>query len=100
MPRERVGRLWILQAQSVPRHGLWERRKLELDAKRPSARLPERLARSAGARPHDIEPTSEPQRDLARFAHPAEFVDVAFRLGCPAKSSRVTHPYSEPTPDS
>src|SRR5262245_3616995 len=100
MPRERVGRLWILHAQSVPRHGLWERRKLELDAKRPSARLPERLARSAGARPRNIEDTTEPQRDLARFAHPADFVDVAFRLGWPAKSSRVTHPYCEQALDS
>src|SRR5262245_17568500 len=87
MPRERVGRLWILHAKSVSRHGLWERRKLELDAERPSARLPERLARSAGARPRNIEDTSEPQRQLVRFAHRADFVDVAFRLVSRFRSS-------------
>jgi len=36
-------------AQSVPRDGLWERRKLELAAKRPSARPPERLAPLSGS---------------------------------------------------
>ena len=42
MPRERVGRLWILHAQSVPRHGLWERRDLEPYAKWPNPCLPRR----------------------------------------------------------
>ena len=81
MPRERVGRLWILHAQSVPRHGLWDRRKLELDAKPPSARLPERLAPLSGVLPRNIEDTSEPQRQRVRFARRADFVDLAFRLG-------------------
>jgi hypothetical protein len=31
--------------------------------------------------PRNIEDTSEPQRQRARFAHRADFVDVAFRLG-------------------
>jgi len=44
MHRERVRRLWILHAQSVPRHGLWERRELEPPAERPSAKQPERVA--------------------------------------------------------
>src|SRR6266446_8882565 len=39
--------------------------------------------------------TSEPQRRGVRLAHRADFVDVAFRLGWLATSSRVTHPCRE-----
>src|SRR5262249_54938750 len=42
MPRERVGRLWILHAKSVPRHGLWERRELGSGAAPPEAGVPRR----------------------------------------------------------
>src|SRR4029453_17295035 len=42
MPRNRVGHLWFLHAQSVPRDGLRERRDLEPDADGPRPCLPSR----------------------------------------------------------
>jgi hypothetical protein len=63
MPRDRVGHLWCLHTQSVPRDRLRERRDLEPDAKRPSPCLPRRAlemhtrgegtARRCAARPYN-----------------------------------------------
>src|SRR5262245_16438557 len=65
MPRERVGHLWILPAKSVPRHGLRQRRELELVAARPGSPLPRgALTFARRARPRGYR-TAEHRNELA-----------------------------------